>query len=146
MSKDKLNHADLVGEYRLEVPKDVLLILTGLGKCSISDKILSRNVFDDVNKQIFGERKRGGFPPDTTDRELVLFCKHSGTVEKVVFDFDIKEHQNEDINSKEKDESMNEADDAADEKPKQRTGKQRNKPSAPNESAAVHILIHHLKI
>ena len=59
--------------------------------------------------------------PDTTDRELVLFCKHSGTVEEIISDFDVKEHQNEDIDNKEKDESMNEADDAADEKPKQRT-------------------------
>ena len=57
-------------------------------------------------------------PPDTTERELVLFCKHSETEEKVIFDFDVKEHQNEDID-KEKDESMNESDDAADEKPKE---------------------------
>ncbi|KAF8165777.1 ribosomal RNA-processing protein 7-domain-containing protein [Crassisporium funariophilum] len=30
-------------------------------------------------------------PPDATERELVMFFKHSGTVEKVLFDFDVKE-------------------------------------------------------
>ena len=30
-------------------------------------------------------------PPDATERELVLFFKKSGTVEKVLFDFDVKE-------------------------------------------------------
>ena len=30
-------------------------------------------------------------PPDATERELVLFFKKSGTVERVLFDFDVKE-------------------------------------------------------
>jgi ribosomal RNA-processing protein 7 len=72
-------------------------------------------------------------PPDTTDRELVLFFKHSGTVEKVMFDFDVKEPQNDDKDSEEEEEleSMSEANDAADEKSKQRTKKQRNKLMVP---------------
>ena len=34
-------------------------------------------------------------PPDATERELVLFFKKSGTVEKVLFDFDVKELHND---------------------------------------------------
>ena len=34
-------------------------------------------------------------PPDATERELVLFFKKSGTVEKVLFDFDVKEPHND---------------------------------------------------
>ncbi|EAU82682.1 hypothetical protein CC1G_08839 [Coprinopsis cinerea okayama7 len=30
-------------------------------------------------------------PPDATERELVMFFKQAGTVEKVIFDFDVKE-------------------------------------------------------
>ena len=69
-------------------------------------------------------------PPDTTDRELVLFFKHSGTVEKVIFDFDVKESHNEDTDSEDEDESMDEAD-ATDEKPKKRKKTQKDKPVAP---------------
>ena len=65
------------------------------------------------------------------DRELVLFFKHSGTVEKVIFDFDVKEPQNEDTDSEDEDVSMDEADDAADEKPKKRRKTQKDKPVAP---------------
>jgi ribosomal RNA-processing protein 7 len=67
-------------------------------------------------------------PPDTTDRELVLFFKHSGRVEKVIFDFDVKEPQNNDADSEEEEESMG---DAADEKSKQRSKKQRNRLMVP---------------
>jgi ribosomal RNA-processing protein 7 len=75
-------------------------------------------------------------PPDTTDRELVLFFKHSGTVEKVIFDFDVKEPQNEDTDSEEEDESMDEADDGTEEKPKKRRKTQKDKPMAP---ALIHL-------
>ncbi|KAF8906730.1 ribosomal RNA-processing protein 7-domain-containing protein [Gymnopilus junonius] len=47
-------------------------------------------------------------PPDTTERELVLFFKHAGTVEKVIFDFDIKEPKDEESDSEE-DEEMQDA-------------------------------------
>ncbi|KIM36102.1 hypothetical protein M413DRAFT_449419 [Hebeloma cylindrosporum] len=67
-------------------------------------------------------------PPDATERELVLFFKHSGTVEKVIFDFDVKEPQNEATDSEEEDEdeSMGEADE-----PKKRRKTQKDKPVAP---------------
>ena len=74
-------------------------------------------------------------PPDTTDRELVLFFKHSGTVEKVIFDFDVKEPQNEDTDSEE-DESRDEADDGGEEKPKKGRKTQKDKPMAP---ALIHL-------
>jgi len=45
-------------------------------------------------------------PPDTTERELVVLFKHSGTVEKVIFDFDVKELQNEASDSENEDEDM----------------------------------------
>ncbi|KDR73430.1 hypothetical protein GALMADRAFT_269664 [Galerina marginata CBS 339.88] len=45
-------------------------------------------------------------PPDTTERELVLFFKHSGTVEKVAFDFDVKEPQHEASDSDSEDNDM----------------------------------------
>jgi ribosomal RNA-processing protein 7 len=70
-------------------------------------------------------------PPDTTDRELVLFFKHSGTVEKVIFDFDVKEPQHEDTDSEEEDETMGVADDATDENPKKRRKTQKDKPVVP---------------
>ena len=34
-------------------------------------------------------------PPDATEREIVLFFKKSGTVERVLFDFDVKEPHND---------------------------------------------------
>ncbi|KAF9058201.1 ribosomal RNA-processing protein 7-domain-containing protein [Panaeolus papilionaceus] len=43
-------------------------------------------------------------PPDASERDLVLFFKHSGTVEKTIFDFDVKEPQNEESDSEEDDE------------------------------------------
>ncbi|KJA29621.1 hypothetical protein HYPSUDRAFT_60480 [Hypholoma sublateritium FD-334 SS-4] len=58
-------------------------------------------------------------PPDATERELVLFFKHSGTVEKVIFDFDVKELQNADSDSEDEDEDE-QMDDAADEQPRKR--------------------------
>ena len=59
-------------------------------------------------------------PPDATERELVLFFKHSGTVEKVIFDFDVKElqHAGSDSDSEDEDEHMDDA--AADEEPRRR--------------------------
>jgi len=75
-------------------------------------------------------------PPDTTDRELVLFFKHSGTVEKVIFDFDVKEPQHEDTDSDEEDESMDEADNGTEEKPKKRRKTQKDKSMAP---ALIHL-------
>ncbi|PPQ70808.1 hypothetical protein CVT26_014052 [Gymnopilus dilepis] len=43
-------------------------------------------------------------PPDATERELVLFFKHAGTVEKVVFDFELQDKRSEDSDSEGEDE------------------------------------------
>jgi len=59
-----------------------------------------------------------------------LFFKHSGTVEKVIFDFDVKEPQNEDTDSGEE-EDDEKADDAMEENPKKRRKTQKDKPVAP---------------
>ena len=47
-------------------------------------------------------------PPDATERELVLFFKKSGTVEKVIFDFDVKEPHNDVDDSEGEDEPLRE--------------------------------------
>ena len=47
-------------------------------------------------------------PPDATERELVLFFKKSGTVEKVLFDFDVKEPHNDVDDSEDEDEPVKE--------------------------------------
>ena len=47
-------------------------------------------------------------PPDATERELVLFFKKSGTVEKVLFDFDVKEPHNDIDDSDDEGESLKE--------------------------------------
>jgi ribosomal RNA-processing protein 7 len=47
-------------------------------------------------------------PPDATERELVLFFKKSGTVEKVLFDFDVKEPHNDVDDSEDEGESLKE--------------------------------------
>ena len=58
-------------------------------------------------------------PPDATERELVMFFKNSGTVEKVVFDFKVKEPHIDDSDSEgEGVEPMEEA--QVDEQPKKR--------------------------
>ncbi|PPQ75851.1 hypothetical protein CVT24_000609 [Panaeolus cyanescens] len=43
-------------------------------------------------------------PPDATERDLVLFFKHSGTVERIIFDFDVKEPQHEESDSEDDEE------------------------------------------
>ncbi|KAF8967418.1 ribosomal RNA-processing protein 7-domain-containing protein [Flammula alnicola] len=68
-------------------------------------------------------------PPDATERELVMFFKHSGTVEKVIFDFDVKEPQHDDSDSEEEEESMEE--EAADEQPRKRRKTQKDKSAVP---------------
>jgi ribosomal RNA-processing protein 7 len=45
-------------------------------------------------------------PPDATERELVLFFKKSGTVEKVIFDFDVMELHNDVDDSEDEDEPL----------------------------------------
>ncbi|PPQ78911.1 hypothetical protein CVT25_002371 [Psilocybe cyanescens] len=71
-------------------------------------------------------------PPDTTERELVLFFKHSGTVEKVIFDFDVKELQNEASDSEDEDEEMEDAEaDGTDEQPRKKRRSQRDKTEIP---------------
>ncbi|KAH9482217.1 Ribosomal RNA-processing protein 7-like protein A [Psilocybe cubensis] len=72
-------------------------------------------------------------PPDATERELVLFFKHSGTVEKVVFDFDVKELQNEASDSESDDDEEMEGIDAAgsDEQPKKKKKSQKDKAEVP---------------
>jgi ribosomal RNA-processing protein 7 len=47
-------------------------------------------------------------PPDATEREIVLFFKKSGTVEKVVFDFDVKEPDNDVDDSEDEGEPLKE--------------------------------------
>ncbi|KAF9480187.1 hypothetical protein BDN70DRAFT_877942 [Pholiota conissans] len=69
-------------------------------------------------------------PPDATERELVLFFKHSGTVEKVIFNFEVKEPHHEDSDSEDgegDEDAMDE--DAADEQPRKRRKTQ--PPAAP---------------
>jgi len=67
-------------------------------------------------------------PPDATERELVVFFKNSGTVEKVIFDFDVKEPHNDDSDSEDEgDELVEEA--QADEQPKKRRKTQKDKPA-----------------
>ena len=69
-------------------------------------------------------------PPDATERELVLFFKSSGTVEKVLFDFDVKEPHNDDSDSEgEDDKSMGEA--QVNEQPKKRRRTQKDKKEVP---------------
>lgn len=48
-------------------------------------------------------------PPDATERELILLFKHCGTVERVVFDFEVKEpHHDEGESEDDEDEDMEE--------------------------------------
>ncbi|KAJ2912872.1 hypothetical protein MD484_g7525, partial [Candolleomyces efflorescens] len=51
-------------------------------------------------------------PPDATERELVLLFKPCGTVEKVLFDFDVQEPQNDDNDSDFEDEDAADEEDA----------------------------------
>ena len=71
-------------------------------------------------------------PPDTTERELVMFFKKSGTVEKVLFDFDLKELHNDVSDSDdEDDEPMAEAQADDHEQPKKRRRMQKDKKEVP---------------
>jgi ribosomal RNA-processing protein 7 len=47
-------------------------------------------------------------PPDATERELILLFKHCGTVERVVFDFEAKEHHDEADSEDDEDEELEE--------------------------------------
>ena len=68
-------------------------------------------------------------PPDATERELVLFFKKSGTVEKVVFDFDVKEPHNDVDDSEDEGEPSKETEDEA--QPKGRLRTQKDKKEVP---------------
>ncbi|KAF8806163.1 hypothetical protein BYT27DRAFT_7168477 [Phlegmacium glaucopus] len=69
-------------------------------------------------------------PPDATERELVMFFKNSGTVEKVVFDFEVKEPHNDASDSEDEgDEPVEEA--QAEEQPKKRRKTQKDKIEVP---------------
>ncbi|TRM67482.1 ribosomal RNA-processing protein 7-domain-containing protein [Schizophyllum amplum] len=74
-------------------------------------------------------------PPDATDREIITFFKPSGTVEKVVLDFDLTQEE-EPVSSDSEDEEMSEGDEAAqeeadaDERPRKRRRKDK-KPQPP---------------
>lgn len=67
-------------------------------------------------------------PPDATERELVLFFKKSGTVEKVLFDFDVKEPQNDVDDSEDEGEPQEET---QGEQPKARSRTQKDKKEVP---------------
>jgi len=69
-------------------------------------------------------------PPDATERELVMFFKNSGTVEKVIFDFDVKEPHNDVSDSEDEDEEPAE-EVQADEQPKKRRKTQKDKIEVP---------------
>jgi ribosomal RNA-processing protein 7 len=69
-------------------------------------------------------------PPDATERELVMFFKNSGTVEKVVFDFEVKEPHVDDSDSE--DEGVEPTEEAqVDEQPKKRRKTQKDKAEVP---------------
>ncbi|KAF5322933.1 hypothetical protein D9619_000256 [Psilocybe cf. subviscida] len=72
-------------------------------------------------------------PPDATERELVMFFRNSGTVEKVIFDFDVKELQNaDDSEGEDEDEDMDEAEEEAeDDQPRKKRRTQNEKSQAP---------------
>lgn len=72
-------------------------------------------------------------PPDATERELVMFFRNSGTVEKVIFDFDVKELQNlDDSDEEDEDEDMGDAEEEdEDDQPRKRRRTQKEKPQAP---------------
>lgn len=60
-------------------------------------------------------------PPDATERELVMFFKNSGTVEKVLFDFEVKEPQNDFSDSEDEDDEPMEKVQAAEQPKRRRT-------------------------
>ncbi|KAL1672516.1 ribosomal RNA-processing protein 7-domain-containing protein [Schizophyllum commune] len=77
-------------------------------------------------------------PPDATDREIITFFKPSGTVEKVVLDFDLAQ-EDVPVSSDSEDESMSEGEEGgqeagedqnADERPRKRRRKDK-KPQPP---------------
>lgn len=77
-------------------------------------------------------------PPDATERELVLFFKGAGTVERVVFDGDNDEDQVEDVEDSDEDEEDESEEDGAEEdeedpqpRKKRKTAKGSAKPVAP---------------
>jgi len=63
-----------------------------------SGKSISQNILPD-GRTLF----LVNVPPDATERELVIFFKNSGTVEKVLFDFDVKEPHNDASDSEDDD-------------------------------------------
>ncbi|KAF4619834.1 hypothetical protein D9613_004817 [Agrocybe pediades] len=71
-------------------------------------------------------------PPDTTERELVLFFKNSGTVEKVIFDFEVQElttgGDDTDTEDEDEDEEMN-VDEPS--QGQHKRGRKEKKPAAP---------------
>jgi ribosomal RNA-processing protein 7 len=69
-------------------------------------------------------------PPDATERELVMFFQKSGTVEKVLFDFDVTEpHHDVSDSEDEDDEPIGEA--QADEQPMKRRRTHKDKKEVP---------------
>ena len=60
-------------------------------------------------------------PPDATERELTLFFKHAGTVEKVIFDNDEMEwHETEQSDSESEGEEAGEMEDESQEQPRKK--------------------------
>jgi len=73
-------------------------------------------------------------PPDATERELVLFFKNSGTVEKVIFDFEVQEitTAGDDTDSEDDDDDGDVDMDGADQNQgQQKRGKKEKKAAAP---------------
>ncbi|TCD61962.1 Ribosomal RNA-processing protein 7 [Steccherinum ochraceum] len=79
-------------------------------------------------------------PPDATERELVLFFKHAGTVERVIFDGDSGDEQVENVEDEddsdedgegEVEEEDAEAEEDSQPRKKRKTGKGAAKPTAP---------------
>jgi ribosomal RNA-processing protein 7 len=74
-------------------------------------------------------------PPDATERELVMFFRNSGTVEKVIFDFDVKELQNaDDSDEEDEDKEMDDVEDGdenEDDQPRKKRRTQNEKSKAP---------------
>ncbi|KAJ3506805.1 hypothetical protein NLJ89_g6661 [Agrocybe chaxingu] len=75
-------------------------------------------------------------PPDATERELVLFFKHSGTVEKVLFDFNVKEINN-DVSDSEDDEDESMVDAAANDEDEQPARKKQRKQKTKDEVPTI---------
>ncbi|KAF9527973.1 ribosomal RNA-processing protein 7-domain-containing protein, partial [Crepidotus variabilis] len=72
-------------------------------------------------------------PPDATERELVLFFKHAGTVEKVLFDFEGTDHNGEELDSDEEDQDieMNDSEEDSDAGSEHRKGRKKKQDDKP---------------